>query len=142
MEAPHDATKSKDDLMNFSGSASDMLAAMQAAGIVMPDAKEAALQVAAAPASAPKECDDPNCGHDHSHEGHSHDHDHKCEKDDCHDHSHSHEHSHKSDDKEQVKDSGHDHDHDHKMKEASKDDKSHHHDHDHEQKDTKKARTD
>ncbi len=29
MEAPFDSTKSKSDLMNFSGSAGDMLAAMQ-----------------------------------------------------------------------------------------------------------------
>jgi hypothetical protein len=37
--------KSPVDLMNFSGSASDMLAAMKAAGIVMPEAEEAALKV-------------------------------------------------------------------------------------------------
>jgi hypothetical protein len=40
MEAPFDKTKSKDNLMNFSGSASDMLAAMSAAGIVVPDVSE------------------------------------------------------------------------------------------------------
>ena len=40
MEAPHDATKSKTDLFNFSGSASDMMAAMAAAGIVVPEAQE------------------------------------------------------------------------------------------------------
>ena len=40
MEAPFDAAKSKNDLMNFSGSAGDMMAAMSAAGIVVPDASE------------------------------------------------------------------------------------------------------
>jgi hypothetical protein len=39
MEAPFDAAKSKVDLLNFSGSASDMKAAMAAAGIVAPDAE-------------------------------------------------------------------------------------------------------
>ena len=45
MEAPHDATKSKTDLLNFSGSASDMMAAMAAAGIVLPEAQDAAMKV-------------------------------------------------------------------------------------------------
>ena len=49
MEAPFDADKSKDDMTNFSGSAGDMLAAMKAAGISVPDAKEAAEKVAAHP---------------------------------------------------------------------------------------------
>ena len=40
MEAPFDATKSKVDLLNFSGSASDMMAAMAAAGIVASDAEQ------------------------------------------------------------------------------------------------------
>jgi hypothetical protein len=40
MEAPFDADKSSTDLFNFSGSAGDMLAAMKAAGIVMPEAEE------------------------------------------------------------------------------------------------------
>jgi hypothetical protein len=40
MEAPFDATKSKDDMFNFSGSASDMMAMMTAAGIVAPEAQE------------------------------------------------------------------------------------------------------
>jgi len=48
MEAPFDATKSSSDMLNFSGSASDMLAAMAAAGIVLPEAEAAAKQVAAA----------------------------------------------------------------------------------------------
>lgn len=142
MEAPYDSTKSKVDLLNFSGSASDMLAAMQvcppthaqvgngsvyaqlflsdlvqtsvrrahvrqAAGIVMPDASEAALKVAVAPASAPAACEDPGCTHDHSHGGHDHHHGHaaisgaecldptrEC-KDPTHNQSHSHEHCHK-----------------------------------------------
>jgi len=40
MEAPHDSTKSKTDVFNFSGSASDMLAAMKAAGMSVPEAQE------------------------------------------------------------------------------------------------------
>jgi hypothetical protein len=40
MEAPFDATKSKEDMYNFSGSAGDMMAMMEAAGIVVPEAKE------------------------------------------------------------------------------------------------------
>jgi hypothetical protein len=40
MEAPFDASKTKEDLMNFSGSAGDMMAAMAAAGIVVPEAQD------------------------------------------------------------------------------------------------------
>ena len=40
MEAPFDATKSKVDLLNFSGSASDMMAAMAAAGVLASDAEQ------------------------------------------------------------------------------------------------------
>ena len=59
--------------MNFSGSAGDMLAAMEAAGIKAPDAADAALKVAEAPASsAPVNCEDPSCAVDHSHGNHSH----------------------------------------------------------------------
>jgi thioredoxin 1 len=76
MEAPHDAKKSKENMMNFSGSAGDMLAAMEAAGINVPDAKEAAKKAAAAPASVPEACTDPSCTHDHSHGSHEHDHGH------------------------------------------------------------------
>ena len=69
MEA-HDASKS--NMMNFSGSAGDMLAAMEAAGIKAPDAADAALKVAEAPASsAPVNCEDPSCAVDHSHGNHS-----------------------------------------------------------------------
>ena len=72
MEA-HDASKSKSNMMNFSGSAGDMLAAMEAAGIKAPDAADAALKVAEAPASsAPVNCEDPSCAVDHSHGNHSH----------------------------------------------------------------------
>ena len=74
MEAPHDATKSKDDVMNFSGSAGDLLAAMQAAGIKAPEAEDAARKAASAPASAPKACEDPGCTVDHGHGGHEHEH--------------------------------------------------------------------
>lgn len=92
------------DMLNFSGSASDMLAAMKAAGIVMPDAEEAALKVAAAPPSvliAAASCGDPSCGVDHSHGGHDHGHDHGRVGDemDCcaapsHDQGHTHGHAH------------------------------------------------
>ena len=76
--------------MNFEGSASDMLAAMAAAGIKLPETEEAAKRVAAAPASAPAaSCDDPSCTHDHSHGAHEHGHD-----DHGHDHSHEHAHEH------------------------------------------------
>ena len=40
MEAPFDATKSKTNLLNFSGSAADMMAAMANAGIVATEAQE------------------------------------------------------------------------------------------------------
>jgi len=40
MEAPFDGTKTNADMLNFSGSASDMMAAMAAAGIVVDDAKD------------------------------------------------------------------------------------------------------
>ena len=40
MEALHDSTKSKDDLMNFSDSASGMIAAMSSAEIEAPEAQE------------------------------------------------------------------------------------------------------
>ena len=71
---------SKDNLLNFSGSAGDMLAAMAAAGIQVEDAVEAAQKVAAAKPSAnhAASCNDPNCTVDHSHEhGHEHDHSHE-----------------------------------------------------------------
>eukprot|EP00614_Pseudopedinella_elastica_P002895 CAMPEP_0172604590 /NCGR_PEP_ID=MMETSP1068-20121228/24848_1 /TAXON_ID=35684 /ORGANISM="Pseudopedinella elastica, Strain CCMP716" /LENGTH=79 /DNA_ID=CAMNT_0013406713 /DNA_START=151 /DNA_END=387 /DNA_ORIENTATION=+ len=71
MEAPFDDAKSKNDMLNFSGSASDMMAAMEAAGIKLPEAQDAALKAAAAPPSAPAPCDDPGCTMDH---GHSHGH--------------------------------------------------------------------
>ena len=77
MEAPHDGTKIADNMMNFSGSASDMLATMAAAGIVMPEAEEAAEKVAASPPSAPAAaCEDPSCTIDHGHSGHDHGHSH------------------------------------------------------------------
>jgi len=75
MEAPFDAAKSKEDMFNFSGSAGDMMEMMKAAGIVAPEAQEAARKVAAAPASeAEASCADPSCGHDHSHGSHAHEH--------------------------------------------------------------------
>ena len=40
MEAPFDAEKSKTNMMNFSGSASDMMEAMSAAGILVPEAQK------------------------------------------------------------------------------------------------------
>ena len=98
MEAPFDADKSKDDMTNFSGSAGDMLAAMKAAGISVPDAKEAAEKVAAAAPSAPEECTDPSCTHDHDH-GHGH-----AEKEEGHhDHDHGHGHAKEKEAEEEVK---------------------------------------
>jgi len=78
MEAPYDATKSAHDMLNFSGSASDMQAAMKAAGIVMPETEAAAMKVAAAPPSKeePGSCGDPSCSVDHSLSGHDHGHSH------------------------------------------------------------------
>ena len=61
--------------LNFEGSASDMLAAMASAGIVLPETEAAAKRAAEAPAG----------GHDHGH-GHGHDHDHG--------HGHGHGHGH------------------------------------------------
>lgn len=114
MEAPFDKTKTKTDMMNFSGSAGDMMSLMAAAGIVAPDVSEAALKVASAPASAPEDCKDPNCGHDHSHgheHGHAHEHQHKHE----HDHGHGHEHAAAPVTKAHG---GHDHSHSHSHNEA------------------------
>ena len=103
MEAPHDASKSKTDLMNFSGSAGDMLAAMQAAGIKVPEAQDAAKVAAAAPPSAPAACDDPSCTVDHDHGGHDH-HDHE------HGHDHHKEHDHGGHEHGGHEHGGHDHD--------------------------------
>ena len=104
MEAPYDATKSAHDMLNFSGSASDMMAAMKAAGIVMPETEAAAMKVAAAPPSKeePTSCGDPSCSVDHSHGGHDHGHSHghSGENADCcanapaNDQSHAHNHDH------------------------------------------------
>mmetsp|Transcript_31065 Transcript_31065/g.63023 ORF Transcript_31065/g.63023 Transcript_31065/m.63023 type:complete len:284 (-) Transcript_31065:94-945(-) len=58
------------DLTNFSGSASDMLSMMKAAGITEEGAEQAAMSAATAPPSEPEECTDPT--HDHSHGGHHH----------------------------------------------------------------------
>ena len=119
MEAPADATKTKDNLMNFSGSAGDMLAAMKAAGIQMPDAENAAKKAAAAPASKPAPCTDPTCTEDHDHSGHEHaghGHDHEHNSTD-HDHGHKHEHAHKEghahskDDHKDCHSHGHTHEH-------------------------------
>ena len=149
MEAPHDKDKSKDNMMNFSGSAGDMLAAMQAAGIKVPDAQEAAEKAAAAPPSAPEACTDPGCTVDHGHGGHEHEHhdhgheghDHKGHDHEHHDHAHDggccgedhghggHEHGHKGHDHQEHDHKGHDHkEHDHK----GHDHKDHgHHEHEH-----------
>ena len=116
MEAPYDASKTKDNMLNFSGSAGDMLAAMQAAGIKVPEAAAAANKVAAAPGSAtPEACDDPHCTADHSHGGHEHEHEHE------HGHEHEHEHEH-----------GHDHSHGHGHQHGKDcDDAGHNHAHGH-----------
>ena len=45
MEAPFDAEKNSSNLMNFSGSAGDMMAAMKAAGIAVPEVEAAAKKV-------------------------------------------------------------------------------------------------
>ena len=67
LEIAEEQMDSARNVLNFSGSAGDMLAAMAAAGIEAPDAQEAAQKVAAAAASAPEACDDPSCTEDHSH---------------------------------------------------------------------------
>ena len=64
----------EESILNFSGSAGDMLAAMAAAGIDAPDAREAAFKVASASASVPKTCDEPSCTEDHDHGHHEHSH--------------------------------------------------------------------
>ncbi len=66
-------------MMNFTGSAGDMLQAMKAAGVEVPEeVEEAAKRAAAAPPSVQAvsalSCSDPCCTHDHSH-GHDHQHD-------------------------------------------------------------------
>ena len=78
------------DMLNFEGSAGDMLSMMKAAGIVMPEAEEAAKKVASAPPSAPTA---PTCGtdcsHDHDHgHGHGHTHSEACGSSCAHSHSH------------------------------------------------------
>ena len=107
MEA-HDGDKTKENMMNFSGSAGDMLAAMQAAGINVPDAAEAAKKAAAAAPSAPEACDDPSCTHDHSHGGHSHSH-----RKESHGHSHDEHAAEPAACEHHREGRGHDHDHGH-----------------------------
>jgi len=122
-----------------------MMAAMAAAGIVMPDAAEAALKVAGAPPSAPAACDDPDCGVDHDHAGHDHGHGHHAEQcdDPTHDHSHGHKHGHEDKEKGADDHKGHDHGHGHgheDKKKGADDHKGHDHGHGHE--DNKKGADD
>lgn len=53
------------DMINFNGTAAEMLAGMRSAGISSPDAAEAAMRVANAPSSFPSACNDPFCSHEH-----------------------------------------------------------------------------
>jgi len=108
---------------------------IEAAGIVVPEAAEAAQKVAAAPASAPPaaaSCGDASCTVDHSHGGHDHKgHDHK-----GHDHGHSHGHDHRE---EGCSDESHGHKgHGHGLETAAAQEHDHKgHDHGHDHKPTK-----
>jgi len=80
------------NMLNFEGSASDLTAAMKAAGVTLPETEQSALRVAASKPSAPEACTDPDCTHDHSHGSHEHEHGHHHGHEHAHSHGHSHEH--------------------------------------------------